>query len=1195
MVRGRVLAAGLVVLGAGCAFLGWSSPRTGSPHATSTSALTFASGGVPTLLAGAANSPSANLDAKKLEAQAQARSVFGGLPLSFEPNQGQGNLDASDPRAKFVSRGSGYSLFLGSEGAILSMASVKPGSLEHLKKITSLHPTVPASVTQVESLEMKLAGANPNTQLSASDPLPGKSNYFIGNDASKWRAGVPQFARVRYENVYPGINLVFYGNQGRLEYDFQVAPGADPAQAELEFNGAKRVELRNGALLITSQEQSVQLQAPVVYQEIGGQRHPVEGHFVLRGKNRAGFAIGDYDRSRELVIDPILTFSTYFGGSGDELATSVAVDGSFNIYLTGSTTSPNLPTTASVKQPTIGGAGPNVYIAKITPPLGSLNASLVYVTYLGGTGQDSPVGIGVDGAGDAYVAGTTSSPNFPTNASTAYQSAPVANSPGPHVFVSELSSDASTLLYSSYLSGDGTDLASGMAIDPAGEIYVTGTTTSSAGSSPQFPASTLPNKLPFQMLPVGPIQFFVSKINTAAPGIASLPYSTYFGGANFTAPTGTAPCGEAGTNPSNLPCVTGGGIAVDTNLNVYFSGTTNFLYTGCSGCSSTDFPILDAYQPCLGTPPATVIVNPPTCTYATPMTAPDAFVAKLNPNAQQGEQLLWSTYLGGANIDSSAAVAVDNGATHVYVIGTTNSQPFVNASLVTTFAPYQECLNNLFTPPVSPTSCTTQTSATTPSDAFVAALSNPANASGTVNPVNVALTYFSYLGGLDNETGLAITVDTNSGAVVTGSTQSPYSATVGGGSFPVSPYPNSIQSNLTGAQDAFVARLNTAATVGQTTAASWANYFGGSTTSGGAASTTTGSGIALDVNQNTYLAGSTNAIDFPVAKPVQATNNGGYDAFATQLSTALSMSITGVLSLGSGQTYISAGNQATFTYTITNNGPDLASGIVVTDNLLPSVTGIAVTFDSASISTGLCSAPGSISTSVSCGPISLQSGSTATVTIVLTPTPNTNGTSPESFNGGTVQVIAPGNIVLAQTFVPAYMSDFKMAVNPFNQSVAQAGDTASYQVQLTPSPLYGSSISLTCAGLPTGTSCTFNPTSTTLQSSSGQTVSLSIVTTARPITTTTELFGPRGFYAGWLVIPGLALVGIGGGGRRRRWRIAGTLMISAIFAMLLILPACTHSSTQAPVSGTPAGNYNITVTATSGSDSKSQSIGLNVP
>ena len=277
--------------------------------------------------------------------------------------------------------------------------------------------------------------------------------------------------------------MVFYGNQGRLEYDFQVAPGADPAQAELEFNGAKKLEVEDGALVIRSDADSIRLEAPQVYQEISGKKQTVEGRFVLRGKNHVGFAVGAYDRSRELIIDPILNFSTYFGGSGDEHTTSVAVDGSLNIYITGSTTSPNLPFTPGVIQAALNGAQ-NIYVAKITPPLGSIVAVLDYVTYLGGNGTDSPVGIAVDGGGDAFVAGTTSSTNFPTTSTTAYQTAPETGSTGTsHVFVSELNSGptptaASELLYSTYLSGNGTDVASGMTIDALGNVFVTGTTTS---------------------------------------------------------------------------------------------------------------------------------------------------------------------------------------------------------------------------------------------------------------------------------------------------------------------------------------------------------------------------------------------------------------------------------------------------------------------------------------------------------------------------------------------------------------------------------------------------------------------------------------------------------------------------------------------------------------------------------------------
>jgi uncharacterized repeat protein (TIGR01451 family) len=1084
----------------------------------------------------------------------RARALFAGLPLIFEPNQGQGNLDPADQRAKFVTRGSGYSLFLGSEGAILSLVSREQSKS---KQDTSL--------TRVDSLQMKLAGANPNANVAGAGLLPGKSNYFLGNDPAKWHSGVPQFARVRYEDVYPGINLVFYGNQGHLEYDFQVAPGSDPKQAELEFDGAKQLELKDGALVIRSEGGSVQLDAPRVYQEIAGRQQPVEGRFVLRGANRAGFAIGSYDRSRELIIDPILTFSTYFGGSGDERATSVAVDGSFNIYIAGSTTSPNLPTVAGIFQPALAaGATQNVYIAKITPPLGSIGAVLDYVTYLGGSGSDYPVGIKVNSGGETYVAGTTTSANFPTTL-TAYQNTPEVA--GTHAFVTWLQNDATALKYSSYLSGNGTDIASGMTIDASGFIYVTGTTTSTDASSGlvQFPASNLPQGVPFQSISRAPgqPQFFVTKVNTSAPRQQSIAYSTFFGGASFGTPTAIAE---------------GGGITVDTSGNVYFTGTTNYLFTGCAGCGASDFPILNAYQPCLGVPPLTQITNPPSCATTT-TTEPDAFVAKLNlnPTAAQGQQLVWSTYLGGAGTDSGMGVAVDTGAANVYVVGTTNSSPFAVVSTLNTAAPYQTCLDTAINPPAG-TQCPTFT-ATAPNDAFVARLTNPTSTTGTA--VNVALNYFSYLGGAKDEAGLAITVDSGAGALITGWTQS--------SDFPVFPAGTS---SLTGFQDAFTARLNTTAAIGQTTTGSWVNYFGGSSTDSSSVFTE-GTGVTLDVNQNAYFAGDTNSVDLQVNKPLQATNNsnpGGYDAFVTQLGSALSLSISGVLTSGTNQFFVDAGNQATFTYTVTNNGPDLASNITVLDNLSQAVTGIPLTLVSASVSSGTCGG-GSSNSSVSCSLPPLQSGSTATVTIVVVPASNNSGT-PASFNGGSVQAIGPGNIVLAETSVAAQTSDFSISVSPPNGSVAQAGETAVYQVQLSPHTAYSSSISLGCSGLPTAATCNFTTQSVKLVGGPGSST-LNLVTTARPVVTPAASL--RSLYGLWLAVPGLTLLGAGVGGDKHRRRILGILMLCALFALLLLQPACGGTSTQAPVSGTPPGIYTITVTGTSGSDSKNASITLSVP
>src|SRR5260370_27962884 len=320
-------------------------------------------------------------------------------------------------------RGAGYSLFLTSEGAVLALQHGQDAA--HAGR-------------NVESVAMKLVGADFGASVRGTETLPGRSNYFLGNDPTKWLHNVSQFARVQYDNVYPGISLVFYGNQGRLEYDFQVAPGADPGQAELEFDGSSGLELRDGNLILHAQGGSVRLNAPRVYQRIGDREQAVAAHFELRAANRVGFGIGAYDRSREVIIDPVLDYSTYFGGTGDEHATSIAVDNGGNVYLTGSTTSANLPVTAGVFQATLTG-NPNVYVLKVNPQ-GGING-IEYLTYLGGTGSDTPVGIAVDGNANAYIAGTTTSTKFPTTATNAYHAVPKAASTGrAHGFVTALSS-----------------------------------------------------------------------------------------------------------------------------------------------------------------------------------------------------------------------------------------------------------------------------------------------------------------------------------------------------------------------------------------------------------------------------------------------------------------------------------------------------------------------------------------------------------------------------------------------------------------------------------------------------------------------------------------------------------------------------------------------------------------------------------
>ncbi|MBZ5681585.1 MAG: SBBP repeat-containing protein [Acidobacteriia bacterium] len=1117
-VRVRAVCAAVVLLAIGGAFLGYGF----RPHQSGATDLALLPSPLPTAAA-VVHTP-ASLDQNS---QTHVLAAFSHLPLIFEPNVGQ-----SDPSVRFLARGAGYSLFLASDGATMA-----------LRRKDSPH-----AGSGTELLTMKLAGANPDSAIAGIDPLPGKTNYLLGGDSSRWHRNVPQFARVRYENVYPGINLLFYGNQRHLEYDFQVAPGADPSRAELEFDSAKRLALADGDLIVRGESGDVRLEAPHVYQQVNGRQRSVDGRFVLRAANRVGFEVGVYDRTRELIIDPILTYSTFFGGSGDDTSPSIAVDNVGNIFMAGSTTSANLPVTTGAKQTTLNGAQ-NVFILKLNPQLGA--NGIFYLTYLGGGGTDTSVGIGVDGAGNAYLAGTTTSgiggtANFPTTGTNAYQQAPAAGSTGTsHVFVSVLDPTGSALKYSSYLSGNGTDVASGMAKDNKGNVYVTGTTTSNdAGSvSDQFPASAPPQAQPFQSFPRAPLQFFVTKVNTAAFGVGSITYSTYFGGGV----------------PSNGTAI-GGGIAVDSTGNIYFTGTTNFIYSGTS--PTTDFPVLNAYQACLDVPTPNTTTGPVTCA-ATTATNNDAFVAKLNPNAPQGSQLIWSTYLGGTSVDSGAAIALDSGAASVYITGATNSSDVVSTQ---TFASYQLCLDT----PVNPTSllrtdCPAIASPA-PNDAFIARLSNPSSG-------NMTLTYFSYLGGTADDEGSAITVDTAAGALVTGLTQSP--------DFPV--FPNStsnplctpsspcvIQGTLNGPQDAFFARINTGATTGQNTVGNYATYFGGSATD-------RGTSITLDNNLSTYFAGDTDSTSpsFQTAAPLQAQNNGGTDAFVVKLGTAADLAITGKLSLTGGQQFVSAGSQATFTYTVTNNGPDVATNITVTADLSTAVTGVPLTFNSTS---GCSQTSGN--TNVVCSVAPLQSGSTATVTIVVTPT--TAG----SFNGGTVAVSSannndpvPGNNSVT---VPATASDFTVDINPKNQSVAAAGDSATYIVTLTPVPVFSANVTIGCSqGVPNQASCSFTSNSVSL-SNGPATSTLKLATTARPITVASSRPWRGALYALGLVVPGIAFFGFGTGNNRRR-KLLGALLLSVLFGLLLLQPACSGGTKTPPVvSGTQAGTYTIVLAATGG-------------
>lgn len=1097
---------GLVLVSVGCLLLGLSAPRSSLNTEAQLDSSPIADAISGARLISANSHP-------------QLRSMLGQLPLIFEPNRGQ-----AAPGVRFLAHGIGYGLFLDSAGAVLAVPTASP-----------------KSAPRVAALGMRLVNPNPHAVLAGAGELPGHSNYFLGNDPHKWHRGIPQFSGVRYKGIYRGIDLVFYGNNGQLEYDFHVAPGADASRAQMEFDGATGLELSHGDLVLNSGNGGrVLFHSPHIYQRIGDREQPVSGGFTLLAENRAGFAIGPYDRSRELIIDPIPEIESYFGGSGSDTFPSIAVDPSATfIYLAGTTTSPQAsfpPTTNQTSFPStlsISPTGPtHVFVAKILP---SQPPVVEYETFLGGSASDTATGVAVDGADDAYLVGNTLSPDFPTTPTTAYQNAPETKSVTctgtcSSLFVSVLDPAGTGFLnYSSYVSGDGNDVSTGMTIDANSDVFITGTTTSNdtATISDEFPASEAPPALEnaYQISQLAPLQFFVTKVNTATAGASSISYSTYFGGGNPS--TGTA---------------TGGGIAVDSSGNIYFSGTTNFVFTGTG--RGLDFPILNPYQPCLDTPPPLVITNPLSCGSGPFPTATDAFVAKLNPNTVPGQQLRFSTYLGGSGTDSSTALAIDAGAANIYVTGQTNSNDFI---IPTGTAPFQ-----------SSNTCGTC--------AYVGRFNNPVSA-------NMSLTYFSYLGGTANDgatDGLAVSVDTASGALLTGSTTSP--------TLPVTPTTGVLQSTLAGPQNAFFARIDTQTVAGQSVIGSYLTYFGGN-------GTDRGTSVTIDANTNTYFAGDTTSTNLSTEDPILPTPplNGNPHEFFVRLGTAADLCLTCVaptISTLGGE--VPAGTQATITYTLLNNGPDLATDVVVSG----SVSSTSVAIKSATATSGICTPQGTTG-NIACTINTLQPGSTSLIKFNAVPSAvgNYEVTAMATSVFDTDQ--NPGNNVAEMSFP---VSDYSLSVGPSSETVV-AGQTASYSVTISPFPVYASSVALTASGQPAATTVTFGSTSVTPGQGPVSTT-LNLATTPRLVPVSDLGRHRAGIYALWLALPGLGLFCLPGSKRHRK-RVVGVLML-VLCALIVFQPACATARQPTAVSGTPAGTYTIQVTATSGSFNKTANVNLTV-
>ena len=672
---------------------------------------------------------------------------YGNIPLSFVANHGQ-----TDAEVKFLARGQGYSLFLTPTEAVLGL------------RAASNEPKPPTAMVR-----MRLLGANKHPQLSGVDSLPGTSNYFIGNDPGRWQRDVPTYAKVKYTNVYPGIDQIYYGNQRQLEYDLVVAPAGDPRRITLAFEGVERLSLDDeGNLVLQTPLGEIKQQKPMVYQDTGGRRKRVDARYLLGENSHVRFQVASYDRTRPLVIDPVLSYSTYLGGNGNDIGHAIAVDSAGSAYITGQTLSTNFPGAGGSSIQPSKSTSVDVFVSK----LNAAGSALVYSTYVGGSGGEYGYAIAVDNMGNAYVTGQTDSPTvagtgnvpFPTvgGVQQLYKG-------GGDAFVTKINATGNALVYSTYLGGSGVERGYGIAVDDSGNAYVTGHTNSVNGPG-DFPTSAA-----LQPQNGGSYDAFVTKLNVAGNGLV---YSTYLGG------------------DASEYSLYGGDIAVDSTGSAYVGGSTASLnFPGASariqatnGGGFTDGFVVRFdpagsalfYSTYLGgngydevnglainTGGDAFVVgysDSPNFPTAFPLQASknglgnDAFVSRLNA---AGTALVYSTYLGGSGGERAYDVAVDS-ASNAYISGWTDSSNF---------------------PTVAPLPITRGSG-----DAFISVL----------NSVGSTFAYSTYLGGSNgSEHAYGIAVDGAGEAYVTGETNAT--------NFPSAA---SLQATFGGSgSDAFVAKI----------------------------------------------------------------------------------------------------------------------------------------------------------------------------------------------------------------------------------------------------------------------------------------------------------------------------------------------------------------------------------------------------
>lgn len=947
-------------------------------------------------------------------------SRYARLPLSFEANHGQ-----TDSRVKFLARGQNYTLFLTGHEAVLSLSSGKSGR-------TSKQPDSSAVV------RLRLLGSAPAVHVSGQDLQPGTSNYFLGNNPRQWHTGIPNYAKVRYHQVYPGIDLVYHGNDGQLENDFVVSAGSDPNLIRIGLAGVDAFRLdRSGNLVLKVDGGEVQLRKPRAFQ--GKNEVPVS--YALGAGNEVGLKLEAYDRHQQLVIDPVLAYSTYFGGSGGDIGYGIAVDSSGNAYVTGISNSANFPTSPGSQSGTSGG-GADAFVIKLNPA-GSTSSSSstpqrVYSTFLGGNGTDSGNAITVDAGGDAFVTGSTTSTNF-TTTSGVFQT---ANAGGSDAFVTEVNSTGAGLVYSSYLGGSGDDAGQGIAIDSSKNAYVTGSTQS----------ANFPTKTPEQALNAGSSDAFIAKVSFDG---TALVYSTYVGGskadvgqsikvdssgnayiAGYTfssdfplanpvqgSNAGTVNAFVTEAKPDGSPFLFstyfGGsgddrafGLALDSSGNIYIAG----------GAQSTDFPT------------TTGVVQ------GTNHGQSDAFVAKLKPSASTPP--VYATLLGGAGVDQANGIAVDSSG-DAFVTGFTSSSDFP------TFSPIQSVLGITGGGSCGASAC---------SDAFVSEL----------NPAATALVESTYLGGSGADFGQAIAVGPTGIPYVTGTTAS--------SNFPASA--GAFQASLTGvAGNAFVAQIKPDNVAGISIVPQLVD-FGNQTLNVRSAVKTvavTNEGTApLSITQITFTeTDSGGTTDFAETDNCVGTvaASGGTCNINITFTPGSAAAKTGTFSIadsaaGSPHTISVKGTGVSSATAVTVTPPSLSFGNVTVGDVSPaqSVT-ITNTGTQTLTFTGI-SAGGDYSSTNTCTTNVLNVGQSCTASVTFSPTAS-------GARAGTLSISdnaagSPQSVVLSGTGV----AQFTMSSPSPNVTTLIGSGSTTFTIAASAPSSFTGSITLACPG---SLSCSFSP------------------------------------------------------------------------------------------------------------------------